>query len=63
MPDAKIVYETSPRYDVEGWFRIEKMIKLGLIKRVLVNGVQVYGRHYLSRHAIREAYKKQTKGA
>ena len=58
MPDALIVYEDSPRYDKEGWFLIEKMVRIGLIKRVLVKGVQVYGRHYLTARAIREAYKK-----
>jgi len=61
MPDALIVYETCPRYDLEGWFLLEKMIKIGLIKCVSVNGVRVYGRHYLTNRAIRQAYYKLIK--
>ena len=55
MPDALIVtddWETPESL-------INKMVKIGLIKCVSCKGVKVYGRHYLTSKAIREAHKKQ----
>jgi len=62
MPDALIVYDDTHPMHQDNVSVVEKMVKIGLIKRVVVGGVQVYGRHYLTNRAIREAYKRKTKG-
>ena len=58
MPDALIVIDKKDKiiYLKEV---VDKMVKIGLIKRVSVGGVKVYGRHYLSARAIRQAYNKK----
>jgi hypothetical protein len=61
MPDALIVARKCPSSYPEDRRVLEEMVKIGLIKLVSVNGVKVYGRHYLTNRAIREAYKKKCK--
>ena len=56
MPDALIVVDSD---FVGGKEIVDRMVKIGLIKMVSVNGVRVYGRHYLTNRAIRLAYKKK----
>ncbi len=55
MPNAIILAdnEGSTKYEI-----LDEMSSLGIIKKVLVGGVPVYGRHYLSAQAIRKAHKK-----
>lgn len=59
MPDALIVYAENKRKPPK---LVEEMVRIGLVKMVSVSGVRVYGRPYLTNRAIREAYKKKTKG-
>ena len=59
MPEALLIIDYITQYDEE--HIVTKMVKIGLIKRVLVKGVRVYGRPYLTNRAIREAYKKKVK--
>ena len=61
MPDALIVYDNVNSQWQESDYVIEKMVKIVLIKCVSIKGVKVYGRHYLTNRAIREAYQKQCK--
>jgi len=55
MPDALIVI----RNDFNGAEAIKEMVKIGLVKCVSVKGVKVYGRHYMTTRAVREAYHKK----
>lgn len=57
MPDALIVIDLHLGEDAT----ISEMVKIGLIKRVSVKGVRVYGRPYLTNRAIRLSYQKKIK--
>ena len=62
MPNALIVVDDDKKSHIK---LVEEMVSIGLIKMVMVKGVAVYGRPYLTNHAIRTAYqkkKKKTKG-
>ena len=61
MPNAIIIVDNFKRAGFSEDVVLTKMVKAGLINRVLVKGVRVYGRHYLPPRAIREAYYKQAK--
>ena len=57
MPDALIVVDDFKQFGED--MIVAKMVKIGLIKCVSVKGVLVYGRHYMTSRAIREAYYKK----
>jgi hypothetical protein len=54
MPEALIVADDGKSPDI-----LRSMAYKGIVKCVSVNGVNVYGRHYLSASAIRLAYKRK----
>jgi hypothetical protein len=56
MPDALIV--TDER--IKDPKKILKMlVRKGILRRASVGGVQVWGRHYLTTAALRDAYVKR----
>jgi hypothetical protein len=58
MPDALIVVQNKTSFH-EDRKALNEMVDIGLVKCVSVKGVKVYGRHYLTNRAIRQAYKKK----